>query len=67
MTGIGISSMSEDAFKEMSILMQERVKMKKKTKLKRAGLWQFLSDFAILWPSQCKLRELVNKLYTTRP
>lgn len=41
-------------FKAMTIVMQERVKLKE-TKLRSACLWQFLSELVIPWPSQCEL------------
>ena len=46
-------------FKGMSIVMQERVK-EREMELRSAGLWQFLSELAIPWPSQCELGELIE-------
>ena len=46
-------------FKEMSIVMQERVKVRE-NELKEARLWQFLNELTILWPSQCELEELLE-------
>lgn len=47
------------AFKGISIPLQERIRMRE-TELKASGLWQFLSELVIPWPSQCELEELVE-------
>ena len=46
-------------FKGMSIVMQERMKSRE-PELRKAGLWQFLSELVVPWPSQCELGELVE-------
>ena len=46
-------------FKGMTIVMQERVKSRE-SELRKAGLWQFLSELVVPWPSQCELGELVE-------
>ena len=46
-------------FKGMTIVMQETVRMRE-TELRSAGLWPFLSELVIPWPSQCELGELIE-------
>jgi hypothetical protein len=46
-------------FKGMSIVMQERVKLRE-PELRSAGLWQFLSELVIPWPSLGVLGELIE-------